>query len=137
MREVETWFARQIAEPMRLNGIAISLLPVKVVNPLKKPGPVFVAMAKRAYELHANYFYRVNDDTEFRGRWPKVYVKALLSLRPPYGVVGPSSLGSVDAILTHDFVHRIHMDIFQQNYYPPELTGRWSTHGWGTIQFVF
>ncbi|CAE7420300.1 unnamed protein product [Symbiodinium microadriaticum] len=125
MQEVQAWFARQIAEPMRRNGISITLKPVKVFNPLKKPGPVFVAMAKPAYELGANYFYRVNDDTEFRGRWPKLYVKALLEMRPPFGVVGPSSLGSVDAILTHDFVHRVHMEIFEQDYYPPELTDWW------------
>jgi hypothetical protein len=123
MEEVQSWFRQQIEEPMRENGIQITLTPVKVPNPLKKPGPVFVAMARPAYEMGATYFYRVNDDTEFRGRWPKLYVRALLSLTPPYGVVGPSSLGSADAILTHDFVHRTHMEIFRNNYYPVELTG--------------
>lgn len=123
MEEVKSWFSRQVEEPMQKNGIEVTLSPVRVSNPLKKPGPVFVAMARLAYEMDATYFYRVNDDTEFRGRWPTVYVKALLSLSPPYGVVGPSSLGSVDAILTHDFVHRTHMEIFRNNYYPVELTG--------------
>ena len=28
-------------------------------------------------------------------------------------------------ILTHDFLHRIHMEIFEMNYYPPELTDWW------------
>ena len=123
MAEVETWFRRQVQEPMRRNGIVVTLKPVKVKNPLKKPGPVFNEMARAASALGADFFYRVNDDTEFRGRWPKLYVDALLSLPAPYGVVGPSSLGSSDAILTHDFVHRLHMDIFHNDYYPPELTG--------------
>lgn len=42
---------------------------------------------------------------------------------PPYGVVGPESLNN--NILVHDFTHRLHMDIFDQQYYPPSLTD-WS-----------
>jgi hypothetical protein len=125
MKEVITWFSEQIEKPMKKSGILITLEPVKVINTLQKPGPVFIEMARRAYQIGANYFYRVNDDTEFKGHWPKLYVRALLSLQPPYGVIGPSSLGSNDAILTHDFVHRIHMEIFEMNYYPLVLTDWW------------
>jgi hypothetical protein len=57
-------------------------------------------------------------------------VAALASLHPPLlGVVGPvvSSGGSGvgggrTRVLTHDFVHRTHMDIFNPNYCPPDLT---------------
>jgi hypothetical protein len=84
-------------------------------------GPVFNSMARVAYDMGADYFYRLNDDSEVRGRWPHAYVTTLQGLGPPYGVIGPSSYGSNDRILTHDFVHRTHMDIFEMNYYPPEL----------------
>jgi hypothetical protein len=125
MAEVMAWWFEQIEKPLQKNGILIHLEPVKVVNHLKKPGPVFIDMARRAYSLGADYLYRVNDDTEFKGHWPKLYVHGLQALGPPYGVIGPSSLGSNDKILTHDFVHRLHMTIFEMNYYPLELVDWW------------
>ena len=115
---------------MKENGILITLQLVKVHNTLKKPGPVFIEMAKAAYGAGADYYYRVNDDTEFLKPWAKAYTGALDRLSKPYGVIGPySALASstVEAktrnrILTHDFVHRLHMEIFDMNYYPPELS---------------
>jgi hypothetical protein len=44
---------------------------------------------------------------------------------PPFGVIGPYSAQNNVMILNHDFVHRTHMDIFQGNYYPPELPDWW------------
>lgn len=44
----------------------------------------------------------------------------LQAMGPPYGVVGPESLNN--KILVHDFTHRLHMDIFDQQYYPASLT---------------
>jgi hypothetical protein len=135
MKEVMAWWDEQIEQPMKQNGIMITLEPVKVMNHLKKPGPVFIEMARRAYSLGVNYIYRVNDDTEFKGHWPKLYVRGLQSLEPPFvGVIGPSSLGSNDNILTHDFVHRVHMEIFEMNYYPLELVDWWMDN-W--ISFVY
>ena len=84
-------------------------------------------MAREAYNLGSDFFYRLNDDSEIRGRWPQSYVTTLEELGPPFGVIGPSSYGSNDRILTHDFVHRTHMDIFEMNYYPPELPD-WYVH---------
>lgn len=123
--EVTSWFSKEIQTPMKALGISVSLATVRVDNTVKKPGPVFLAMARRAYEMGADFFYRVNDDTEFRGHWPKAFTEALMSLPPPYGVIGPASLTSNLVILTHDFVHRTHMDIFQMDYYPPELPDWW------------
>lgn len=80
-------------------------------------------MARAAYRDGAMYFYRINDDTEILTNWPKVFVKAIHSLSYPYGVVGPICRQGNNQILTHDFVHREHMEIFEMNYYPPELTG--------------
>jgi hypothetical protein len=38
-------------------NIGLKLVPVK--NAIKKPGPVFLEMARAAYEAGADYFYRV------------------------------------------------------------------------------
>jgi hypothetical protein len=88
-------------------------------------GPIFIAMARAAYEAGADYFFRVNDDTEILERWPSAFVSALHSLPPPFGVVGPLCQQGNTGILTHDFVHRTHMEIFEMNYYPPELVDWW------------
>ena len=106
-------------------GISINLELVKVNNILKKPGPVFVEIARKAYDMGADFMYRVNDDTEFHGRWPKLYSETLMSLSKPYGVIGPRSTTTQNRILTHDFVHRTHMEIFNQTYYPVELVDWW------------
>jgi hypothetical protein len=118
---VRTWFHSQVQMAMKNNGIPINLELVRVNNTIKKPGPVFIEIARRAYALGADFMYRVNDDTEFHGRWPKLYSETLMSLSKPYGVIGPRSTTTRNRILTHDFVHRTHMEIFDQTYYPVQL----------------
>ena len=46
-------------------------------------------------------------------------------MSPPYGVVGPTCKQGNVKILTHDFTHRTHMEIFNKTYYPPELIYWW------------
>lgn len=46
-------------------------------NKDKKPGPVFRAMAQEAYEKGAQWFFRVNDDTEILGTWATAFTRAL------------------------------------------------------------
>merc|ERR1712147_160284 len=41
------------------------------------------------------------------------------------GAVGPMCKQGNRKILTHDFTHRKHMDIFEGTYYPPELSDWW------------
>jgi hypothetical protein len=135
MGKTKAWFKQHIQDILEQNGIQISFLPVKVRNTLKKPGPIFIAMARAAYEAEADYFYRVNDDTEMVGRWPSRFVGALQKLPPPYGVVGPFCEVN-KKILTHDFVHRTHMDIFGMNYYPPALVDWWMDD-WVTLVYGF
>ena len=135
MAHMERWFREHIEEPMRKNGVLISFRKVKVNNTLKKPGPVFLEMARAAYKAGADYMYRVNDDTEMLGNWPKIFVKALNGVEPKgLAVVGPTCNQGNQKILTHDFVSRNHMDIFGMNYYPPELTDWWMDD-W--ISFVY
>ena len=57
--------------------------------------------------------------------WPSTFVKALKTLGDSVGVVGPRCRQGKTTILTHDFVSRTHMDIFDMNYYPPALTDWW------------
>ncbi len=125
MAEVKEWFKENVELPMMQQAIVFTLRPVKVHNTIKKPGPVFIEMARQAYKGGANYFFRVNDDTEILNNWPKAFVKSLHSLPEPFGVVGPLCQQGNQNILTHDFVHRIHMEVFDMNYYPPELTDWW------------
>lgn len=125
MRSVKDWFRNNVEEPMLAKNIKFTLKTVRVINTIRKPGPVFIEMARQAYHSGANYFYRVNDDTEVLNNWPNAFVKALHSLPEPYGVIGPLCKQGNQGILTHDFVHRIHMEVFDMNYYPPQLTDWW------------
>ena len=120
------WFKKHVEAPLAEHGISISLSTVKIDNTIKKPGPVFIAMARYVFHNHsADYYYRVNDDTEMINNWPVAFVSALRSLTPPYGVVGPNCEQGNTMILTHDFVHKTHLEIFEMNYYPVELVDWW------------
>lgn len=125
MNKTKNWFERNIRKPMEKRNIVLTLVPLKVANRLKKPGPVFLAMGREAYHLGADFMYRVNDDSYLQGKWPAFFVSRLMSLTPPYGVIGPSSAQTDDRILTHDFVHKTHLEIFQMDYYPYQLTDWW------------
>ena len=46
-------------------------------------------MAQAAYSSGADFFYRVNDDTELVDRWPSLFVQALHNLPPPRGAPMP------------------------------------------------
>eukprot|EP01031_Cornospumella_fuschlensis_P030874 gene30874-37310_t len=134
MEEVKAWINKNIKQPLARRQISFEFRAVRVHNTVQKPGPVFLEMARAAYKNGAAYFYRINDDTELLGTWPRAFVRTLESLGSPYGVVGPLCNQGNERILTHDFVHRVHMDVFEMNYYPPELTDWWMDD-W--ISFVY
>ena len=78
-----------------------------------------------AYEDGADYMYRVNDDTKFVGPWADTAVHALGAFDPAnVGVVGPICPEGNTLIMTHDLVHRTHLDIFE-HYYPPIFSDWW------------
>jgi len=55
----------------------------------------------------------------------------LFSYNPPLvGVVGPNHSGGKLEILTYDFVHRTHVDIF--GFYYPHVFGDWFADNWIT-----
>ena len=76
-----------------------------------------------AYLDHADYFYRINDDTKMlTGGWTEKFISTLKSYDPALiGVVGPNHYGGNVKILTYDFVHWTHIDIFGF-YYPHAFT---------------
>ena len=85
-----------------------------------------------AYMDNMDYYYRVNDDTVLRTTgWTIKFIDELLRYNPPnVGVVGPWFKAGNTAILTFDFVHRTHIDIFGC-YYPRTFTD-WFADEWIT-----
>lgn len=83
-------------------------------------------LTAHAYRDGADYIVRINDDTEFLTTgWASIGVAALAAFEPPnVGVVGPIFAEGLTAILTHDMVHRTHLDIFKF-YYPPVFSAWW------------
>jgi len=92
----------------------------------------FNEICQAAYDDGADYIVRMNDDSEFLTQnWTSMGVKRLLSYAPPnVGVVGPTCKQGNEKILTHDMVHRTHIDIFGF-YYPPSFRN-WYVDDWIT-----
>jgi hypothetical protein len=115
---LHTWATRH------LQFASLTIHPIR--NRAHKPGPVMNNLSSTAHASGCDYLYRINDDTELASqRWTSAFVAALAAFRPPnVGVVGPTCHEGNTAIMTHDFVHRTHRDIFPWHY-PPELTDWW------------
>jgi len=86
----------------------------------------FNEACRTAYELGADYIVRVNDDSEFiTSGWVSLGIATLAAFDPPnVGVVGPTCLEGNRRILTHDMVHKTHLEVFD-HYYPPEMENWW------------
>jgi hypothetical protein len=123
--EGRRWFQENIKSKLAAKNVQVELRYAVVDNKVKKPGPVFTGITREAfYEAKADYIYRVNDDTELATRWAKHFVEALSSMNN-VGAVGPACQQGNRRILTHDFTHRTHMEIFGGQYYPPQLSDWW------------
>ena len=96
-----------------------------ILNAFEQHTPETLAEVRNAfYEAKADYIYRVNDDTELATRWATPFVNALQSMNN-VGAVGPACRQGNRRILTHDFTHKTHMEIFGGQYYPPALSDWW------------
>ena len=86
----------------------------------------FNPMMRTAYNDGAEYMVRINDDSEFiTSDWLDKAIAKLESYDPPnLGMVGPNCLEGNTAIMTHDMVHRTHLDIFE-DYYPDVFSAWW------------
>jgi len=94
----------------------------------------FNEACQAAYEYGTDYIVRVNDDTEFGVEgWITMGIGHLSRYQHKVGVVGPKDHVN-SKILTHDMVHRTHLDIFDR-YYPDEFDNwwidDWITHVYG------
>lgn len=130
----EFWEAPQIKKHIDENENAF--LPVHYLSVAKSTRIPHNEGCRAAYELGADYIVRINDDTQFKGTgWLSIAVQALNSFVPAgLGVVGPTCKQGNTEILTHDMVHRTHLDIFEE-YYPVEFDDwyldDWITHVYG------
>ena len=67
-----------------------------------------------------------------KGKWIAFrFIEELMRFNPPnVGVVGPWFRSGNTGILTHDFVHRTHIDIF--GFYYPRVFTDWFADDWIT-----
>jgi hypothetical protein len=118
------------------NDTSIPLNFVSIVKDPQRPHHIpFNQACRAAYDYGADYIARVNDDTEFvTSNWIQIGIHALAAFDPPnVGVVGPIFKDGNTQILTHDFVHRTHLDIFN-DYYPHEFDNWW-IDDWITVVY--
>jgi len=111
--------------PCQARGIVANLSLVECSHAGKPTWAQNDAMLE-AYLDHVDYLYRINDDTRMlTGSWTEKFISTLEGYDPPrIGVVGPKHSGGNIGILTYDFVHRTHVDIFGF-YYPRVFTDWW------------
>eukprot|EP00555_Chaetoceros_dichaeta_P000279 CAMPEP_0198274172 /NCGR_PEP_ID=MMETSP1447-20131203/59390_1 /TAXON_ID=420782 /ORGANISM="Chaetoceros dichaeta, Strain CCMP1751" /LENGTH=151 /DNA_ID=CAMNT_0043968189 /DNA_START=423 /DNA_END=878 /DNA_ORIENTATION=+ len=93
-------------------------------------------MMQHANDDGAKYMVRINDDTEFLTEgWITLGVRKLLDFHPPnVGVVGPTCLDGNTMIMTHDMVHRTHLEIF--DHYYPTVFFNWFIDDWITGVYI-
>jgi len=109
-----------------------SVLPIHFFGFPSKPNHIpFNEIIRMAKEHGADYFVRINDDTEFvTTKWASMGIQALANFNPPnVGVVGPTCYEGNTAIMTHDMVHKSHMAIFDDEYYP-DVFDNWYLDDW-------
>ena len=139
-KSLESRMQKEFILPLKMMGIYTRFLFVGVANQIRKPVPVFNAMAVEAYNRGADFFYRINDDTMLATNgWASALIYPLLHYDPPlFGVVGPRELNEQQhapfrdwGYAEHDFVHRTHMEVFHMQYYPTNFTD------WGCDVWIF
>ena len=86
----------------------------------------------KAYQENFAYYFMVNDDTEISGQgWTEALVNGLAKRSPPnFGLVGPRHIGDNQAILTHNFAHKTHIDLF--TFFYPRVFDTWYADEWIT-----
>ena len=86
----------------------------------------------QVYQDGAEYWYRVNDDTQFvTSNWIKDFNAQLAAFDPPnLGAVGPTCRQGNTGIMTYDYVHRTHWEVFQYQY--PKVLQNWWCDDWIT-----
>ena len=105
----------------------ISLL--KIDNLKGKLGEIWSRLADISVKNGDNYLYQLGDDIKFiSSDWEDKFINKLNEFNN-IGVVGPTDINN-STILTQSFVHKTHLDIFE-NYYPKEIKN-WHIDNWIT-----
>ena len=88
------------------------------------------------YFAGMDYLYMVNDDTLMQTHgWTERFIQELAKFSPRnVGMVGPTHSGGNTAILTYNFVHRTHVDIFK-SFYPRNFTD-WYADRWISMLYL-
>lgn len=134
LRAAHAWFGERAGRLRRERGVRVRLAFLRFLNAPGKPGPAFNYVAAAARLDGADYFFRVNDDSELLTPWAAPLVAALASFAPPnVGVAGPVCREGNSRILTHDFTHRAHQAVFGRHY--PEDLSDWFMDGWVTAVY--
>ena len=90
-------------------------------------------VAERAILDGSEYILRLNDDSKLvSSKWITMAITTLYQMNN-FGVVGPPSKEGNTAILTHDFTHKTHFNIF--GYYYPPVFKNWFLDDW--ITYVY
>lgn len=115
-----------------LCNVRVLWLSLVVNNDAGSPARAQNKAMMEAYLDGAEYFYRVNDDTLFTSyNWTSKLVEALGNFDPPnVGVVGPVHQGDNPFVMTYDFVHYTHVEIF--GFYYPHYFKDWGGDTWMT-----
>ncbi len=108
-------------------GMNLTFYKYKMTEPDTLP---MNSLMQDAANTGAHYLVRLNDDTEIMTKgWIPYAVAKLRSFSPPnIGVVGPICKQGNTRILTHDMVHRKHLDIFGSYY--PKILKNWYIDDW-------
>lgn len=131
------WTIKHVLDhgPKRGQDPALSLTLVHFDDTSGAPSQAVSQMAKRAvFDDGADYVYQLNDDTILVSKdWLETYVRALEAseLAPNLGVAGPLDTQN-ERILTHSFVHRTHVEIFDA-FFPKAFRNWWSDDWISTV----
>ena len=85
-----------------------------------------------AYGDNFAYYYMLNDDTKMlRQNWTEALVHDLVQRKlPNFGLTGPRHLGDAQNVMTHNFVHKTHIDLL--TFFYPRLFKTWYADEWMT-----
>jgi len=120
----------------RDRGITVNLSSMVECNHTGNPTWAQNDAMLEAYLDDVDYLYRINDDTKMMtGGWTEKFISTLEGYDPPrVGVVGPNHEGGNIGILTYDFVHRTHVNVF--GFYYPHLFTDWFGDSWITKVYM-
>ena len=88
------------------------------------------AMMAAYYNCHCDYYFRVIDDSILiTPGWTEALIHGLMQMKPPnVGMVAPNITHAPKNLLTVEFVHCTHFEIF--GYYYPYLFRHWWADTW-------